>query len=758
MISEQPTSSTDITIDLQSLLEFLEDSAENLNQLGNLLLEFEKYDSDIEILGKILDSFFSMRDAAGFFQLVFFQKLAHSTGTILQMISKQEIPASSMVISTLISGLNGLKHIAETFKHERIEVRDTESFDQLLLKIDQLSQQKRGLREEAFISFNAFNALATHLPESLKGSNAFQKLEEQARHLGILVTDSLEKTAPNFIQSFHEFESGIPESTKNHRDFKILHNNIIRLNIVSQSASRTSNFRKSADFFFKDIDVSGEISTIRDILFRPSEEFLPVSTAQRMKDAVVCVKPKISGEALNIIRILELKLDQVVSGVQKFVPEFRTELKNIFQPALAHFSNVSSQSGVLKGHSITGTQTEHKTMRVAEEEIDGFMHFVGELVVVSDMFQYVSNAMSKTDVERELHERFKQANQTFNLLSQKMISSLLKIKLIPMEGLFIKLPGFARSVADKLGKQIDVAIRGGQIRIDKSIHDLLERPLFYLVAHAVEYGIESPMERRSKGKLLKGSVQIEAFSDEDDWVHFRISDDGNGISMAEIKHRVLETELVLSAELDRYTEEELQNCLLLSGFFTESSTLTDSLPDMGLSQIKQLIESANGYFFVETTPEKGTTFHIRMPASSSFLIIEGINTKVGNEEYILPMEFMKTAFQPKSGQVFTANHKEVIRYNNHMLRVVRLYEIFDTSSQCIKPEESILIVVEYRHHQFALMVDCLLGKAQVVVKDLQIDKMGDHLKHRGIAGGAIMGHGGVSLVLDVAELTRYLQD
>jgi two-component system chemotaxis sensor kinase CheA len=57
----------------------------------------------------------------------------------------------------------------------------------------------------------------------------------------------------------------------------------------------------------------------------------------------------------------------------------------------------------------------------------------------------------------------------------------------------------------------------------------------------------------------------------------------------------------------------------------------------------------------------------------------------------------------------------------------------------------LVVVVENEGYQRCLMVDDLVGKQEVVIKNL-----GEKFKEvKGLAGGAIMGDGRVGLILDI---------
>ena len=59
-----------------------------------------------------------------------------------------------------------------------------------------------------------------------------------------------------------------------------------------------------------------------------------------------------------------------------------------------------------------------------------------------------------------------------------------------------------------------------------------------------------------------------------------------------------------------------------------------------------------------------------------------------------------------------------------------------------------MVIVQDNHRRCCLLVDELLGQQQVVIKSL-----GDDIgKVPGVSGGAILGDGAVSLILDVPGL------
>ena len=85
--------------------------------------------------------------------------------------------------------------------------------------------------------------------------------------------------------------------------------------------------------------------------------------------------------------------------------------------------------------------------------------------------------------------------------------------------------------------------------------------------------------------------------------------------------------------------------------------------------------------------------------------------------------------------------------------MVRLYKLFNVVPISETASDALLVIVEEDGKRSCLLVDELLGQQQVVIKNL-----GEGLgKVRGVSGGAIMGDGRISLILDIPGLIELAQ-
>ena len=98
----------------------------------------------------------------------------------------------------------------------------------------------------------------------------------------------------------------------------------------------------------------------------------------------------------------------------------------------------------------------------------------------------------------------------------------------PIGNVFSKFPRVVRDLSKKLGKQMDLTIVGKDVELDKTIIESINDPLTHLVRNSVDHGIETPEERKRKGKDIRGLIVLKAYHAAGQVV-IEISDDGKGL-------------------------------------------------------------------------------------------------------------------------------------------------------------------------------------------------------------------------------------
>jgi two-component system chemotaxis sensor kinase CheA len=189
----------------------------------------------------------------------------------------------------------------------------------------------------------------------------------------------------------------------------------------------------------------------------------------------------------------------------------------------------------------------------------------------------------------------------------------------------------------------------------------------------------------------------------------------------------------------------LNNLIFMPGFSTAEKITDVSGRGVGMDVVKKAVEKLRGKVEVHSQPGKGCLFVIRLPLTLA--IIDGIIVRVGSERYIIPTIAIQESMRPERKNYNTVHNRgETLLVRGELIPIIRLYQVFQVASTTYTdPCDAIVVVVENEGRKRALMVDELLGKEEVVIKNL-----GGMQDVQGVAGGTILGDGRVGLILDLA--------
>lgn len=378
------------------------------------------------------------------------------------------------------------------------------------------------------------------------------------------------------------------------------------------------------------------------------------------------------------------------------------------------------------------------TIRVDTRKLDDVIDLVGELVITKTMLEQDLRHLLATD--RNVMRDMAQLNRITSGL-QRMTTGL---RMVPIRQSFQRMARLIRDLAREGGKRVTVELEGEDTEIDRHMVEEIYNPLVHLVRNAVDHGLEHPEERLQKGKPPEGRVKLKAYHRGGNIV-IEISDDGRGLDRERILNKARSKNLISGSE--HLTDQEIYRLIFLPGFSTADQVTEISGRGVGMDVVKQAVERLRGKVDIETSPGKGTTFTINLPLTMA--IIEGIIVRVGEERYILPTVSIRQALRPqRENCTMVVGRGEVVNLLGKLMPLIRLGTLFGVKGRASNPWESIVVVMESDGQVKGVMVDEIVGKAEVVIKGL-----GDALRDvKGIAGGAILGDGQVGLIIDAAGL------
>ncbi|MCX5906137.1 MAG: chemotaxis protein CheA [Deltaproteobacteria bacterium] len=389
------------------------------------------------------------------------------------------------------------------------------------------------------------------------------------------------------------------------------------------------------------------------------------------------------------------------------------------------------------------TQFTDSTVKVDTLKLDNLIDMVGELVIAQSLVQQ-NPAISSTR-DPKLNRDLSQLKRITTDL-QKISMSL---RMVPIRQTFQKMIRLVRDLAKKSGKQVELIMSGEDTEIDRNMVDTLYEPLVHMIRNSVDHGIELPGQRTTNGKSEAGQIFLRAFQ-KGGYIVIEIEDDGQGLNREKTLKKAREKGLITpEASLNDY---QIDNLIFEPGFSTADKVTDISGRGVGMDVVKRAIEQLKGKVEIFSVDGKGTRFVIRVPLTLA--IMDGIVVKVGPERYIIPSVFIKETLRPSSTDLTTVRKKgELIKVRGTLVPLIRLYSLLGVIPQKQNPWEALIIVVENAGYQKGLLVDDLIGKQEVVIKNL-----GEKFQTlKGVAGATIMGDGRVGLILDVQGIFEIAQ-
>jgi two-component system chemotaxis sensor kinase CheA len=392
----------------------------------------------------------------------------------------------------------------------------------------------------------------------------------------------------------------------------------------------------------------------------------------------------------------------------------------------------------------TGQAKESNSIRVDVEKVDQIINLVGELVITQSMLTQTALTLDPV-----LHERLLSGLGQLERNARDLQESVMSIRMMPMDYVFSRFPRLIRDLSAKLGKQVNLVTVGKETELDKSLIERIVDPLTHLVRNSLDHGIETPQQRALAGKDPAGKLTLSA-QHQGGSIVIEVRDDGRGLVREKIMAKARQQGIAIS---DDASDEEAWQLIMAPGFSTAEVVTDVSGRGVGMDVVKRNIHEMGGHVEIFSRQGQGTTIRIVLPLTLA--ILNGMSVKVGDEIYILPLNYVIESLQPlaKDLHAVTAD-EQVMHVRGEYLALVELHKLFEVANAVHNPTQAIVVIVQAEGNRFALLVDQLVGQHQVVVKNLETN----YRKVPGISAATILGDGNVALIIDVAAIQRTHRD
>jgi two-component system chemotaxis sensor kinase CheA len=437
-------------------------------------------------------------------------------------------------------------------------------------------------------------------------------------------------------------------------------------------------------------------------------------------------------------------------------------------------SDVSEAGGAMAAPVAGATQATGSTqasraaatvLRVRSDVIDGFMTQIGEIRVaaaeLSDLVESrggagrVRDGLSRDDAVAAAAALETQRRAVAGLARgletdlRRLQAAALELRVVPIDTILNRFPRVVRALAHEQGKNVRLTLEGRDVRVDKSMVELLVDPLMHMVRNAVDHGIELPEERVRVGKPAQASVTLRAVQRGGE-VHVQVADDGRGLDERAIVEKAVARGLTQAGEAGRLKPHEIHRFIFAPGFSTAARVTETSGRGVGMDVVLNTVQQLGGDIDVETSIGNGTTFTLRLPLSAA--LQTSLIVRVNGQNFGIAERFVASVVEVPAAEMLAIGRQSAIAHKDGALPVYRLADLLwqgDADSGAGRAFCSIVVISNGRE-SIGIEVDRVRRRQELFLKEL----------HPLLAacptvnGAAVLGDGRVVLLLDADELIQ----
>ena len=437
---------------------------------------------------------------------------------------------------------------------------------------------------------------------------------------------------------------------------------------------------------------------------------------------------KLTKDLTNVLFKCLDYLQQLISDENK-----KVDLTNLLQM-------LENPQAIQEGSSSIRTSFKAPTIRVKMSELDSLVNMVGELVI--------SKMRLEKMITKDGTDETKQLMIRIDRLVKDLQYQSMKIRLVPIDQIFNRFTRLVRDTSQTLGKEVNLIMEGSGIELDRTILDSITDPLLHILRNCIDHGLETPEERKRKGKPSSGNIYLTAFRIGDQ-IGIKIQDDGRGINLEKIKDKAIDQGLISKEEADRMSKDEAIKLVGTPGLSTSTVVNDISGRGVGMDVVIRRVEDVGGNVKITTEEGLGTITILYLPLSVS--IIGGLLVNILDQKFVVPLSSVATTIKVPLRNVKSVHGVDAFQLRDEVVPLIRLADKLDLKghSYSLSPEDSLTVVIVKKNGKlYGLVVDSFDNKQEVVIK-----KIADATSSTdSFTNATILSDGRVALILDPSIL------
>ncbi|MEX0804166.1 MAG: response regulator [Candidatus Binatia bacterium] len=344
-----------------------------------------------------------------------------------------------------------------------------------------------------------------------------------------------------------------------------------------------------------------------------------------------------------------------------------------------------------------------------------------------------------------------QDRQSAGKLVDDLLEDSKRLLMLPFATLANPLPKLVRDLARDQGKEVELAVHGGEIEIDKRVLEEMKDPFIHILRNCVDHGVEKPDQRIRLNKPRRASIAITASRIDGNKVEILVSDDGAGVDLEKLKESALRHGIVTDADARALSEAEALELMFHSEVSTSRIITEISGRGLGMAIVRAKVEKLGGQVSIESKGGIGTTLRMVLPLTLARF--RGILVGIGGSVFVIPTVNVEQVLRISPREIQTVENRETLTLQGRAVSLARLDAVLELPRKTNHGEDSkpmVVVVLRSAEQRIAFAVDEVLHEEEVLVKPLNKPLA----RVRNIAGATVLGSGKAVPILNVADLMK----
>jgi len=580
-----------------------------------------------------------------------------------------------------------------------------------------------------------------HTFKGAAGIVGFKKPSELAHR----VEDLLDHLAENQISSNDEI-------------FQLLRSSTDCLNAMTNGESSPQLTQKTAEIYTRFDKMMADLTSkplkkaiARTVVTAPAAENKPASQIRQPR-SIVRISLERLDELSRIVRDLVVSrsiFEQRLSDLEQQIEELHNSTRRL-QTTNAKLE-IEYEASMLSRTPARGYDAQRFGFGRSADKADEFDAL--EMDRYTDFHQCTRELAETTSdtfaINSELDSirgNFETLFESQRRLIEEMREKLMGMRMVEFGTMSTRLQRAVRVTCEEENKKAEIIIENESLEIDTQVLDSLIEPLLHVLRNAVVHGIEAPDTRRLLGKPEKGVIRLRV-SNEETHIALSISDDGRGIITSALKEKAVLNGSITRGEADRMSEDELTELVFLPGLTTAERLSLSAGRGVGMSIVKESMESHQGTVSIRSEPQVGTRLTLRMPLALA--VTNVLLVKASAQMFAIPLKLIRNISEITAAEIFTLENTSSVTIGEEKYEVTALADHIGMQlGNDESPENIPTLLIETTDKTCALTVDEIIKSEEIVIKNL-----GRPLENlKGLLGAAMLANGDIVPILDLPYL------